>query len=105
MANLQRCSRCKSEIDISFFGLNRKKQPYKTCINCRNTANKKPTTCTKPDATALNGDDGSWKTLFGVPNSTHTDFRSFLLWQGWQQVYESAMVARGEEERNNLHKN
>ena len=35
MANLQKCSRCKSEIDISYFGLNRKKQPYKTCVNCR----------------------------------------------------------------------
>ena len=36
MANLQQCSRCKSTIDISFFGLNRKKEPYKTCDNCRN---------------------------------------------------------------------
>lgn len=35
MANLQKCSRCKSTIDISFFGLNRKKEPYKTCDNCR----------------------------------------------------------------------
>ena len=35
MANLQKCSRCKSEVDVSFFGLNRKKQPYKTCDNCR----------------------------------------------------------------------
>ena len=38
MANLQICSRCKSEVDISFFGLNRKKQPYKTCVNCRSKA-------------------------------------------------------------------
>ena len=36
MANLQKCSRCKSEVDVSFFGLNRKKQPYKTCETCRN---------------------------------------------------------------------
>ena len=35
MANLQKCSRCKSTIDISFFGLNRKKEPYKTCEKCR----------------------------------------------------------------------
>ena len=35
MANLQKCSRCKSTIDISFFGMNRKKEPYKTCDNCR----------------------------------------------------------------------
>ena len=58
MANLKRCSRCKSEIDISLFGVNRKMEPYKTCINCKNTANTKPTTCTTPDATALNSDDG-----------------------------------------------
>lgn len=36
MANLKTCSRCKSNIDISFFGLSRKKEPYKTCDNCRN---------------------------------------------------------------------
>ena len=35
MANLRKCSRCKSEIDISYFGMNRKKEPYKTCENCR----------------------------------------------------------------------
>ena len=36
MANLRQCSRCKSTIDISFFGMNRKKEPYKTCDSCRN---------------------------------------------------------------------
>ena len=36
MANLRVCSRCKSNIDISFFGLSRKMEPYKTCDNCRN---------------------------------------------------------------------
>ena len=36
MANLRKCSRCKSEIDISYFGMNRKKEPYKTCDSCRN---------------------------------------------------------------------
>ena len=40
MANLQTCSRCKSETDVSFFGLNRKKQPYKTCDNCRSNSMK-----------------------------------------------------------------
>ena len=43
MANLQKCSRCKSEIDISYFGLNRKKQPYTTCVNCRSKV-KRPCT-------------------------------------------------------------
>jgi len=36
MANLQVCSRCKSNIDISYFGTSRKKEPYKTCESCRN---------------------------------------------------------------------
>ena len=36
MANLQQCSRCKSTIDISYFGLNRKKNPYEMCDTCRN---------------------------------------------------------------------
>lgn len=36
MANLRKCSRCKSEVDISYFGMSRKKEPYKTCDNCRN---------------------------------------------------------------------
>ena len=40
MANLQKCSRCKSTIDISFFGMNRKKEPYKTCDTSRNKKNK-----------------------------------------------------------------
>ena len=35
MANLRVCSRCKSNIDISYFGMSRKKEPYKTCNNCR----------------------------------------------------------------------
>ena len=35
MANLRKCTRCKSEIDISYFGMSRKKEPYKTCDNCR----------------------------------------------------------------------
>ena len=38
MANLQTCSRCKSEVDISYFGLNTKKLPYKTCVNCTSKA-------------------------------------------------------------------
>ena len=45
MANLRECTRCKSTIDISYFGMNRKNEPYKTCDNCRNKTNKtsKPT--------------------------------------------------------------
>jgi len=49
MANLQTCSRCKSTIDISYFGLNRKKQPYKTCVSCRRAANSNSITCVNTD--------------------------------------------------------
>ena len=50
MANLRKCSRCKSEVDISYFGMNRKKEPYKTCDNCRN----KNKTISKPTHTDTN---------------------------------------------------
>ena len=40
MANLKQCSRCKSTVDISYFGMNRKKEPYKTCDNCRSKQKK-----------------------------------------------------------------
>ena len=35
MTELRRCSRCNSNINISYFGKNRKKEIYKTCKNCR----------------------------------------------------------------------
>ena len=44
------------------------------CANCRNTANRNLTTCINTDTVPLKNDDGGWKTLFGVPNNTHTDF-------------------------------
>lgn len=36
MTDKKKCSRCKLEIDVSFFGVNKKKEQYKTCDNCRN---------------------------------------------------------------------
>ena len=36
MANLQRCSKCKSEQEIKYFSINKKGQHYKTCDHCRN---------------------------------------------------------------------
>lgn len=36
MANLQKCSKCKSEQELKYFSINKKGQPYKTCDNCRN---------------------------------------------------------------------
>ena len=35
MANLQRCSKCKSEQELKYFSINKKGQYYKTCDNCR----------------------------------------------------------------------
>jgi DNA polymerase III epsilon subunit-like protein len=40
MANVKQCSRCKSNIDISYFSINRKKEYYKTCNRCRSKRNK-----------------------------------------------------------------
>ena len=40
------CSRCKSTIDISYFGINRQNEPHKTCDNCRNRNKKKTITVT-----------------------------------------------------------
>jgi hypothetical protein len=54
----------------------------------------KSTTCITTDATPLKSDDGDWKTLFGVPNSTHTDFRRFLLSRGWQEVHNVAIITK-----------
>ena len=55
MANLQKCSRCKSEIDISYFGLNRKKQPYKTCVNCRSKVKRPCTQLKRTDTDFVDG--------------------------------------------------
>ena len=41
MANLRKCSCCKSEIDISYFGINRQKEPYTTRDTCRSNKQKK----------------------------------------------------------------
>jgi len=35
MADLQRCSKCKSEQEIKYFSMNKKGQYYKTCDHCR----------------------------------------------------------------------
>ena len=45
MTNLLMCSSCRCTIDMSYFGLNRKHEHYKTCISCRN---KKRITVLKP---------------------------------------------------------
>ena len=55
MANLQKCSRCKSEVDVSFFGLNRKKQPYKTCVNCRSKVKRSCTQLKRTDTDFVDG--------------------------------------------------
>ena len=34
MAELRKCSRCRSEIELKYFGINRKGEHNKTCITC-----------------------------------------------------------------------
>ena len=55
MANLRKCSCCKSEIDISFFGVNRKKEPYKTCDTCRSNKQKKRDALKRTDVDFVDG--------------------------------------------------
>ena len=45
MANLQKCSKCKSEQELKYFSINKKGQPYKTCDTCRS----KRAAAAKPD--------------------------------------------------------
>ena len=35
MTELRKCSRCRSVIEITYCGINRKGEPYKTCDTCR----------------------------------------------------------------------
>ena len=35
MTELRKCSRCRSDIKITYVGMNRKGEPYKTCDICR----------------------------------------------------------------------
>ena len=34
MTELRKCSRCRSVIELNYFGINRKGEYNKTCINC-----------------------------------------------------------------------
>ena len=38
MAELRKCSRCRSVIELKYFGINRKGEYNKTCINCLDKA-------------------------------------------------------------------
>ena len=38
MAELKKCSRCRSEIELNYFGINRKGEHNKTCETCLNKA-------------------------------------------------------------------
>ena len=44
MAELRKCSRCTSTIELKYFSISRKGDHYKCCDNCRNI-NKNKTTC------------------------------------------------------------
>lgn len=49
MANLQRCSKCKSEQEFKYFSINKKGQLYKTCDVCREKRAKKATPLKRTD--------------------------------------------------------
>ena len=72
MANLRKCSRCKSEIDISYFGMSRKKEAYKTCDNCRNT-NKKISKPTQADTNVITIDDEIKECVLQLLSTYSTD--------------------------------
>ena len=36
MTELRKCSKCRSVIELTCFGINRKGEPYKTCDTCGN---------------------------------------------------------------------
>ena len=55
MANLKKCSSCKSEIDNSYFGINRKKEPYNTCDTCRSNKQKKRDALKRTDVDFIDG--------------------------------------------------
>ena len=57
MANLKTCSRCKSEIDISYVGLNRKKETYNTCVNCRSKPKNTSITLKRSDTDFVDAGD------------------------------------------------
>ena len=76
MANLRKCTRCKSTIDISYFGINRKKEPYKTCDNCRNKSKK------TSRATPLSDSENTSTT---AETQSTTDEKILLLWTLKQQ--------------------
>ena len=42
MTNLQKCSECKSELELKYYSINKKGQLYETCDNCRNKRLKSP---------------------------------------------------------------
>ena len=42
MANLQRCSRCRTDIELKYFSINKKGELYKTCDICRNKRLRSP---------------------------------------------------------------
>ena len=68
MANLRTCSRCKCTIDESYFSINRKKEYYKTCDNCRNR-NKKTNNIeikveSESDAESAEKLEEEWMTTF-----------------------------------------
>ena len=88
---MNKCTKCNSNKDIAEFGVNRKNLLYRTCCKCRERDKQNRDSNRKMSEAYIENND--WKELFGVPNSTHSDFRSHSLSQGWTQVHKCAFLS------------
>lgn len=88
--NMQKCTKCKCSKHDTEFGFNRKNVLYKTCERCR-LHDKQYRDSKKINEVYTPNDN--WKLLFNAHDSTHCDFSSYLLAQGWTEVHDIAVVS------------
>ena len=61
------CSRCRSVLEVSFFGVSKKGSPFKTCINCRNYVKSKRTPNLEAEpAEEPQQDESDLKNIYGI---------------------------------------
>ena len=79
MTELKKCPRCKSEIEVKFFGNNRKGEPYNTCNNCRsNNCRRKTKRVSKLPSSS---DEEYNMTMFNRPKSKHEQLKQHYKFQ------------------------
>ena len=91
MATLRTCSGCKSTVDISYFGMNRKKEPYKTCENCRNRKKNVKGELNKPVKDSFIGENrdygGSLLYKDLIPSSSwYNNVRKLVTTDTWDEI-------------------